>query len=263
MPEFLKLFQKAVLDKMPMKPVAPLAIPQLTQDQLADPIHKANEYRIPLLNQVSVFASSAKATRLHTVTAAMNYLKTNQAQLLGVAQNDLAALDEWRLLVEQGQVEFAERYRREFLATERFPRFDEALVRLLDLLEIPGIGKVVGSILRAPGDLIKFLVTKMAQRPVANPLPERPVLEGSLNGWLDGLRKEAARRAKTHPVWAHIDRSFTCRQGRSISRPVRAELEKLSPGHQSGGGSNRPQYLRDAGEESGRPEHAAGRQADV
>ncbi len=208
-PAFLDHFQKVVLDPLPIKPLAPLAIPQLTQEQLADPVHMAPEHRIPLLNQISVFAAQAQASRLRSVTAAMNFLKTNQAQLLGVAQSDLAALDEWKRLVKQGQLEFAERYRHEFLAGEQFPRFKEALVRLLDLLEIPGIGKVVGGILRAPGNLIKSLVTKVAQRPVAPALPERPVLEGALNGWLDSLRKEAARRAKTHALWAYLERSFT------------------------------------------------------
>src|SRR5207237_3741559 len=37
---------------------------------------------------------------------------------------------------------------------------------------------------------------------------ERAVIEDTCLGWSDLLRKEAARRADTHPVWAHIDKGF-------------------------------------------------------
>jgi hypothetical protein len=77
----------------------------------------------------------------------MQYLLANQEQLLSVARNDLAALQTWRTLVHEGQVEFDNRYRREYLTTERFHRFDEALVRLLELLELPGIGKALSTAL--------------------------------------------------------------------------------------------------------------------
>src|SRR5437588_819363 len=46
-------------------------------------------------------------------------------------------------------------------------------------------------------------------RPAAATLPEQSVLEESLAGWLDLLRKEAARQAGTHPLWDHIAAGFT------------------------------------------------------
>jgi hypothetical protein len=33
-------------------------------------------------------------------------------------------------------------------------------------------------------------------------------LEQALAGWLDGLRKEAVRRAGSHPVWAYVEEGF-------------------------------------------------------
>ena len=77
------------------------------------------------------------ATRRYTVQAAWHHLRQQQAQLLSVAREDLAALDTWRHLVQEGQVEFEDRYRKEYLTAERFRRFDETLVRLLELLELP------------------------------------------------------------------------------------------------------------------------------
>jgi hypothetical protein len=56
--------------------------------------------------------------------------------------------------------------------------------------------------------LIKGLAVKALSRPEGRSLPEQSVLDDALAGWLDLLRKEAARRAETHPVWAHIDKGF-------------------------------------------------------
>jgi hypothetical protein len=228
-PAFIDHFQKSVLSTMPNKAVACLAVPQLTHAQLADPVKLAGQYRIPLINQVSVFAGAAKMTRRRSVLSAMNYLKVNQAELLGVARSDLVVLEDWKSMVKQGESEFLRRYRREFLATERFPRFDEALVRLLDLLEIPGF-QFFGSVLRAPFVLVKSLFHKAMQRPESPPMPERPVLEAALSGWTDSLRKEAARRASTHAVWAHIDKGFS----HSLTDQIRRQFEQSWRSFQQG-----------------------------
>jgi hypothetical protein len=210
-PALVAHFRHEVLDRLPGGAVACLAIPHLTPAQLADPVGQAGRYRIPLLNQVAVLGEPPAAARRRAVRWATNYLLASTEGLLGVARQDLAALQGWRAVVQQGRVEFDQRYRREYLTGEKFRRFDEALVRLVELLELPGVGRVVSTTLwalRTPYRLLKGFFTKTLARPDTPALPELPILEGALSGWLDLLRKEAARRADTHPVWAHIEKGF-------------------------------------------------------
>jgi hypothetical protein len=210
-PALLAHFQREVLGRLHGKVVSTLAIPNLTPAQLADPVKQAGKYRIPLINQVAVLGEPVLVARRRTVAWATHYLTAYQDQLLSVARQDLAALQGWRALVQEGQVEFDHRYQREFLTGEKFRRFDEALVRLLELLELPGVGRVLSGalwVVRTPYRLLKGLLAHAMRRPDAPSMPELPVLEDSLTGWLDMLRKEAARRADTHPLWAHIDKGF-------------------------------------------------------
>jgi hypothetical protein len=210
-PALVAHFQREVLSRMPGAAVSCLTIPFLTPAQMSDSIRQAAKYRIPLLNQVAVLGEPPAVARRRTVQTAMRYLTSSQDRLLSVARNDLAALQGWRNLVQEGQVEFDTRYRREYLTTEKFHRFDEALVRLLDLLELPGLGRILSGalwVVRTPYRLIKGLFNKALRRPEAPSMPERPVLEAAFAGWVDMLRKETARRSGTHPVWAHIDKGF-------------------------------------------------------
>jgi hypothetical protein len=224
-PAFVQHFRAEVLEKMPGGAVSTLTIPGLTREQLADPIHLAKKYQIPLLNQVAVLGEPATLARRRSVRSAMNYLLTQQDELLGAARLDLAALQSWRDAVQVGQVEFDNRYRREYLTSEKFHRFDQALVRLLELLELPGIGRILSGalyVVRTPYRLIKGLFAKAMRRPEAAVTPERPVMEQALGGWLDLLRKEAARRAGTHPVWAHINKGF----GSGLAEMARERFEQ-------------------------------------
>lgn len=204
-------FQQEVLNRMPSGAVNCLAIPYLTSAQLAAPGHLAERFRMPLLNQVAALVQSPAEARLRTVRGAMKYLSSAHENLLGVARHDVAALQGWRAIVQAGQVEFDNRYRREYLTGERFRAFDEALVRLLDLLELPGVGKVVSNalwVMRTPYRLVRGWVDQTLKRPASRSLPERPVLEEALTGWLESLHKEAVHRSDSHPLWAHIETGF-------------------------------------------------------
>jgi hypothetical protein len=132
-------------------------------------------------------------------------------RLLAAARQDVAALESWRSAVLAGQVEFDNRYRREYLASEKFRSFDDALIRLLELLELPGVGKIVSGtlwVVRTPYRLLKGWLGKAISRPESPSLPEMHVLQEALSGWLDQLRKEAVRRGDSHPVWAHLEKGF-------------------------------------------------------
>ncbi len=204
-------FQKDVLSRMPGPAVNCLTLPHLTPAQLADPVRLAAPYRIPLVNQVAVLGEPVDRARHRTIEGAVHYLRDRQGELLNVARRDLEALQTWRTLVQDGQREFDSRYRREFLTSARFRRFDEALIRLLELLELPGVGRALSNtlyVLRTPYRLLKGLFKGTLMRPESPGLPERRVLEDAMTGWLDLLRKEAARRSDSHPFWQHIHKGF-------------------------------------------------------
>jgi hypothetical protein len=207
-------FQKEVLANMPGglgRGAATLAIPFLTPQQLADPARQAMRYRIPLLNQVAVLGSPAATARRRAVLGAMRYLQHNQEHLLNVAKQDVLAMQSWQALVQTGQAEFEQRYVREYLQSEKFRGFDEALVRLMQLLELPGIGMILSGALyvaRTPYRLLRGLIRKAMSRPEVGSRPEGPILEEALTAWIDLLRKEAVRRASDHNLWAHVSQGF-------------------------------------------------------
>jgi hypothetical protein len=210
-PALIEHFQQEVLGKFPHPAIACLAIPFLTAEQLADPVRQASRFRIPLLNQVAVLLNPPEAARRRVVRGAARYLLAHRERLLGAARQDIAALEAWQAAVHTGQHEFSNRYRREYLSSEKFHSFDDALILLLDLLELPGAGRVVSTtlwVVRTPYRLLKGWLGKALSRPTGANLPETQVLEQALTGWLDLLHREAVRRAESNPVWAHLDKGF-------------------------------------------------------
>lgn len=232
-PALVEDFRKEVLARLSSDRIPCLTVPGLTAAELADPIRRAGRFQTPLLEQVSSLASPASAARQRSVRAAATWLVTHQQELLDVARRDLEALKTWRGLVLQGQEEFDQRYRREYLMSETFRRFDEALVKLLELLELPGIGQVLGTVLyivRAPYRWIKGLFSRAMQKSQPPAIPERPVLEQALQAWLDLLHKEAAHRDEQHSLWRHIKSGFE----ENLIPGVRSRFEQgLTTFHQS------------------------------
>jgi hypothetical protein len=214
-PSLVAHFQHEVLGKLTYPPgggvFATLAIPHLSAQQLADPARTGGRYRVPLLNQVAVLGSPPADARRRTVTNAVRFLVHNQEQLLSVAKHDIVALQSWQATVASGQAEFEARYNREYLASEKFRGFDEALIRLMQLMELPGIGKVLSSalwVVRLPYWGVRKLFGKAMNKPEASGRPEEPILKESLEAWISLLRKEAARHSGEHPLWAHVARGF-------------------------------------------------------
>jgi hypothetical protein len=210
-PAILRHFEQEVLAGLPCGRVTTLAIPFLNPDELADSVAHAGRYRIPLLNQLTVLGESAVAARKRNVRAGLRFLTTTSERLLGVAREDVAAMDDWGELVNRGRAEFSTRYRREYLTSEKFRRFDEALVRLIELLELPGAGKVVSTalwVVRTPYRLIKGAMSRAFSRPAAAAMAEQEVLEAAMTAWLDQLRAEALRRSGQHTLWLHVAQGF-------------------------------------------------------
>ncbi|MFO0809564.1 MAG: GTPase [Gemmataceae bacterium] len=209
-------FTDEVLAHLPRGRVTLLTIPHLAHDELANPVVKAAKYRVPLVNQVLVLGDPPAAARRRSVDSTMRYLNATADRLIGVAREDVAALEEWKTLVHDGRRDFEDRYRKEYLTGEKFRRFDEALVRMVELLEFPGAGKVVSStlwVVRAPYRFLKGAVTKALARPDAPTIPEEEVLDAALTGWLDQLRAEALRKSESHGLWKHVAEGFDSELG--------------------------------------------------
>jgi hypothetical protein len=220
-------FHKEVVSQLPAGVVGTLPIPFLSPDQLADPARRAVKYRIPLINQVAVLGGSPKIARQRSVYGALTYLRRHQEELLAAARKDVLAMQSWQAAVHVGRQEFEQRYFREYLTTEKFRGFDEALVRLIELLDLPGVGKVLSGtlhVLRTPYRLLKGWLAKAVSRPESLGRAEQPVLEEALTAWIDTLRKDAARHSGSHPLWAHVAQGF---QNGGLAEATRDQFQTL------------------------------------
>ncbi|MFQ3650295.1 MAG: GTPase domain-containing protein [Gemmataceae bacterium] len=214
--QLLAHFRTAVLEALPdglgRGVVSVHAIPFLTPEQRADPVRAAAKYRIPLLNQVAVLGQPPQTARRRTILGASLYLKNQSKALLDVARADVQALETWHHLVRCGHEEFNARYIREYLASEKYRGFDEALVRLMTLLELPGIGQVISGTLylvRTPFRLLGNWISQSMNRPETPHRPEEPILRDALAAWSAELRKEVLRRGKEHPLWGHLSQGYS------------------------------------------------------
>jgi hypothetical protein len=229
----VKHFETEVLDGLPRGRVTTLAIPFLTPDELANPTFKATQHRIPLMNQVMVLGDPPAGARQRNVKAALRFLTNTCERLLAVARDDIAALEEWRALVQRGRDEFISRYRHEYLTSEKFRRFDQALVRFLELMELPGVGKVVSStlwVVRTPYRLLKGAMSKAFSRPDVSSMPEQEVLTAGMDAWLDQLRAEALRRSSQHALWRHVAEGFDEHLGDRARQKYQAGFRSLQAG---------------------------------
>jgi hypothetical protein len=210
-------FRQEVLGRLPrgeggeIPPVPCVAVPHLSAEARRDPSGLGSKYRAALVNQVRVLCPTPEATRERTVRNALIYLQTAGEGLLDVARRDLSELELWKALVESARDDFEDRYAREFLSGEAFRRFDRTREQVVEMLELPGPGKVVSSalaLLRLPYRYARDFVRKLLDRPEMPTQPERVVLATALAAMLDGLQAEALRRAPSHPVWQAVTRGF-------------------------------------------------------
>lgn len=210
-------FKQEVLGRLPKLPdgtlpaVPVVPFPQMPTAVRNDPAGAGAKFRVQLLNQILVQCETADAARRRTVANAARYLSTAGDGLLDVARRDLAEFDAWKAAVRAGRGDFEDRYRKEYLSGEQFRRMDRYREQLVDLLDLPGAGKLLGNVLwvlRFPYRWSRDTVTRMLVRPDLLNLSEKTVLDAALVGWLDGLRAEAVRRAGSHAVWKAAARGF-------------------------------------------------------
>jgi len=226
-------FKSEVLVDLPRGRIAVMAVPHLTHDELAEPMAHAGRYRIPIVNQLMVLSEGAAELRSQDVIASTKFLSSAGNEMLSAARDDVAAMEDWNRLVSGGQAEFEDRYRREFLTSAKFHRFDEALVRLIELLELPGVGKFLSSALhlvRTPYRLVKGLIGKMLGPPDAPTIPEQPVLDAAFAAWVDQVRATALANQKRHSLWAQVAAGFETNLGGQLRERFETGLQGFQAG---------------------------------
>ncbi len=201
-------FRSQVIAKLPecTRVAACIGIPFMSAAALTDPAGPAKPYHDQLTETLQWWVARPERTQTEVARSAAKFILQQQDELLSLAKSDLQALNAWQKVVKDGRVDFTQRYVREYLSGEQFPRFNAALIRLLELLEVPGIGQYVSKalyVVRSPYRWIKSAVNKMYPQAPEARLPEEPVLKSALQQWLDRFHKQAALE-KSHPVWEQI-----------------------------------------------------------
>lgn len=207
--EVLSRLPKLADGTMPAIPIT--AIPFLSEAQRADPSGAGSKHRAALLNQILVITADVTNTRRQSVTNALKYLEAACNHLLAPAQKELAEVETWNRLVQDGQSQFEDRYRREYLSAESIELFDQTRERLLKLLDLPGAGNILSQalqILRYPYQFLRSQFVHVISRPTAIRIPERTVMDAAMMAWFDYLQTETRKRANRHPLWQTLKIGF-------------------------------------------------------
>lgn len=143
-------------------------------------------------------------------------------QHLGQALEPLRAearvSERWSAIVRRStERELVRAYRETYLNTRRYQEFQSALVEVMRLLEIPGIGPVVsavGRLARLPLNLVRRAWQRVASPPAGSPAEaesEERVVARLFKAWLASLRSEAQTlaRAEEHRGWARVERALS------------------------------------------------------
>jgi hypothetical protein len=167
-----------------------------------------------LRQAIACEAAHGLQLKRRTLAAAVDFIQRRLGEVLRPLVAEVEMANAWERMVERiTQQELLERYRSEYLEGERYGEFNQTLVRLMDLLEIPGVGPVLrllSTAVRVPFRLASGALRSLWGGGRARPTqtPEHEVLERLIRHWLAALRAEAQLLASTasHPAWGDLVR---------------------------------------------------------
>jgi hypothetical protein len=172
-----------------------------------------------LRRSIAQEVTAGSELKRQTLLGAVDFLQRRLGEALRPLVAEVEMAEAWeRTVARVTQQEILERYRSEYLDGERYGEFNQTLVRLMDLLEIPGVGPVLrllSTVVRAPVRLASDALRNLWGGGVlrSTQLPEHAVLERLIEPWLATLRSEAQLLASTgsHPVWEDLARQLDSR----------------------------------------------------
>jgi hypothetical protein len=180
---------------------------------------------------------------------ALRFLERRIEEVFRPLEREAEAAAVWeRTALQVTEVEFFSRYQKEYLDSQRYGEFNQALVYLMELLEVPWIGrvmKVLRSVVGVPFRLVSGFLSRMffgASSSKSERRPEHAVITQLFTAWLPALKAEAQQHAstQTHPAWAAVvygldDADFRNRLAKSFEtayqtyeRDLDAEVQRRS-----------------------------------
>jgi hypothetical protein len=159
-------------------------------------------------------AAHGPRLKRRTLAGVIDFIQRRLGEALRPLVAEVEMADAWERVIERvTRQELLERYRGEYLDGERYGEFNQTLVRLMDLLEIPGVGPVLrllSTAVRTPFRIASGVLRSLwgSGRVQPTQTPEHEVLDRLIQHWLAALRSEAQLLASTvsHPAWGDIAR---------------------------------------------------------
>ena len=156
------------------------------------------------------------ALKRKAAIGAVDYLLRHRHEVLAPLEADAKLAAEWHKLVDRSaERELFQRYRKDYLDSQEYADFNLAVVRLLDLLELPLLGELISGtaeIIRTPfvwamGGLKSLLAGSNPETPRP---PEEEVVLASYQRWLESLKEEVQQRlqATGAPAWETVLRQL-------------------------------------------------------
>lgn len=156
------------------------------------------------------------ALKKRALRGAIQFLDRRLDDLLAPLEAEVSVTEYWHDIVERTtRREFYDRYRRDYLEGEKYVDFNQTLVKLLDLLEVPGIGPIISAISKGLRSVSTAIVSTAATalrsffrvKPAPEiRAPERDVVVACFEHWLETLKNEAQVQADRgrHAAWGRI-----------------------------------------------------------
>ena len=165
-----------------------------------------------LRQSIASEVASGSQLKRRRLAAAVEFIQRRLGEILRPLIAEVEMAKAWEHMVERiTQQELLERYRSEYLDGERYGEFNQTLVRLMDLLEIPGIGpllRLLSTAVQTPFRLARGALRSVLGGSRVRPTqpPEHEVLDKLIERWLTALRSEAQLLASTasHPAWGDL-----------------------------------------------------------
>jgi hypothetical protein len=173
-----------------------------------------------LRQSVAREVASRSQLKRQVLAGVVEFIQRRLGEALRPLVAEVEMANAWEHIVERiTQQEILERYRSEYLDGERYGEFNQTLVRLMDLLEVPGIGpllRLLSAVVQTPFRLARGALQSIlgGSRAQTTQPPEHEILDQLIQRWLAALRSEAQllASAASHPGWGDLLRRLDSRE---------------------------------------------------